>query len=129
MSKTPTDRHFAKTHEWALKSDRLIIVGITQHAVRELGDLVFIDLPEVGASVTAGQPFGEIESVKAVGELNAPVTGNITEINSDLEDSLDTVVESPYEDGWMIKVEPTDPAEYKELMDQKAYDKHISEAE
>ena len=108
MAEAPSDRRYSRTHEWALKEDGLIVVGITAHAVQELSDLVFIDLPEPGTGASAGEPFGEIESVKAVSELNAPVTGNIVEVNNDLEDNLDAVVESPYENGWMVKIEPSD---------------------
>ena len=129
MADVPKDRRYTTSHEWAAKVAGLIVMGITDFAVQELGDLVFIDLPEVGADVTAGDPFGEIESVKAVSELNAPVSGKITEINTDLEEGLETIAESPYDDGWMIKIDPSDPAEYKQLMSDSEYAKKLAEEE
>ena len=118
----PEDRRYSKSHEWAMQDDGTVIVGITEHAVSELGDLVFIDLPEVGAAVTAGDAFGEIESVKAVSELNSPVTGSVTEVNGALEDDLETLAGSPYGDGWIIKVKPSDPDEYEGLLSAADYD-------
>lgn len=125
MSETPDDRRYTNSHEWALKESKHIVVGITAHAVSELGDLVFIDLPEAGTEVTAGDPFGEIESVKAVSELNSPVSGVVVEVNSDLESSLETLSESPYEDGWILRVEPSDMDEADGLMTAADYEKHI----
>ncbi len=129
MAGSPKDRRYAKTHEWALKKDKLIIVGISEFAVHELSDLVFIDLPEVGTEVQCGDAFGEIESVKAVSELLAPVSGEVVEINGELENSLDTVVESPWEDGWMIKIRPSDPTEHDVLLTCKDYDAQLAQEE
>ena len=127
MAKTPDDRRYSSTHEWALQEGNFVVVGITAHAVSELGDLVFIDLPEVGDEVTAGGPFGEIESVKAVSELNSPVTGTVAEVNSELEGSLQALTESPYDEGWMIRIESSDPNEANALMTFADYEQHIKE--
>ena len=121
MSDVPNDRKYLSSHDWARKTDRQISVGITAHAAEELGELVYIDLPAVGSEVTAGESFGEIESVKAVSELNAPVSGKVVEVNSALEGSLDAVGNSPYEEGWMISIEPNDPAEFDNLLDASDY--------
>lgn len=125
MSSTPQDRRFTSSHEWARQDEGHVVIGITEHAVHELGDLVFIDLPDVGTELTAGESFGEIESVKAVAELNAPISGKVTEVNEDLENSLQTLSDSPYEDGWMVRIEPSDPDEISALMPAGDYDKHI----
>ncbi|MEM7164526.1 MAG: glycine cleavage system protein GcvH [Planctomycetota bacterium] len=118
----PDDRRYAKSHEWALDDDGVVIVGITEHAVSELGDLVFIDLPEVGTEVAAGDSFGEIESVKAVSELNSPVSGTVSDVNGALEEDLETLAGSPYGDGWIIKVKPSDPDEIDGLMSAADYE-------
>ncbi|MCA8961401.1 MAG: glycine cleavage system protein GcvH [Planctomycetes bacterium] len=117
----PDDRRYASSHEWAAENDGIVTVGITDFAVHELGDLVFIDLPEIGAEVTAGEAFGEIESVKAVSELLAPVSGKIVEVHSELEDALETLVDSPFDDGWLVKIEPSDPSQFEALMTADAY--------
>lgn len=124
---TPDDRRYAKSHEWAMNDDGTVIVGITEHAVHELGDLVFLEMPEVGAVVTAGDSFGEIESVKAVSELNSPITGTVTEINNAVEEDLETLATSPYADGWIIKVKPSDPEEMDGLMSAADYDAMLEE--
>ncbi len=126
MSDVPSDRKYLSSHEWARKTDSRIAVGITAHAAEELGELVFIDLPAVGSEVTAGESFGEIESVKAVSELNAPVSGKVVEVNSDLEGALDAVGTSPYEEGWMISIEPNDPSEFDNLLDASDYQSQLS---
>lgn len=124
----PGDRRYAATHEWA-KPEGSVLVGLTAFAVHELGDLVFVDLPEKGAAVTAGEAFGEIESVKAVSELMAPVSGTIAEVNIDIEDALETLVESPYEDGWLIRIDASDPAELDALLSAEDYEKQLAEHE
>ena len=129
MTSIPQDRRYSSSHEWASRVDGLLVIGITAHAVEELGDLVFVDLPETGARVNAGESFGEIESVKAVSELNSPVSGTVAEVNKDLEDNLDTLGESPYEDGWLIKIEPSDPTEYDELLTHDGYRKLLEKSE
>src|SRR5687767_12772733 len=100
----PKDRKYLKTHEWALATGDSVTVGITEYAVKHLSDLVFLDLPPIGKKVNQGQPFGEIESVKAVSDLNCPVTGIVTEVNEELADHLERLNADPWKDGWMIKV-------------------------
>jgi len=129
MADIPSDRRYQASHEWAQKQDDGIAVGITAFAAEELGELVFIDLPKVGIEVRAGEPFGEIESVKAVSELIAPVSGRIIEVNSDLESSLESIRESPFDEGWMVKIEPSDDAEYGDLLDAKAYQAQLAAGE
>ncbi|MHC4936778.1 MAG: glycine cleavage system protein GcvH [Planctomycetota bacterium] len=121
MADVPGDRRYLSSHEWAIEQDGTITIGITAHAAEELGELVFIDLPKVGSEVSAGESFGEIESVKAVSSLNSPISGKIVEVNDELESSLETIGESPYEGGWMLKVQPSDPGEYEGLLDADAY--------
>lgn len=127
MSNIPDDRRYASSHEWALESDGLITVGITDFAVSELGDLVFIDLPEVGATVSAGESFGEIESVKAVSELLSPVSGEVVEVHNELEDALDTLVDSAYDEGWMIKIKPSNSDEFGRLLDAEGYERQLND--
>ena len=127
MADPPDNRRYTSSHEWALLENGLVVVGLTDHAVQELSDLVFIDLPEDGAKVTAGTPFGEIESVKAVSELNTPASGTVVEVNREIEDSLDTIVESPYEEGWLIKIRPSDKGELDGLMSGADYAKYLKE--
>lgn len=125
MVEARKDRRYTNSHEWALKEGSLIVVGITDHAVQELSDLVFIDLPETGKDATAGEPFGEVESVKAVSELNSPVAGTIVEVNNEIEDNLDIIVESPYDDGWLIKIDPSEPGDYEALLTSEQYLEHV----
>ena len=111
----PDDRKYLDSHEWAKLEGDLIVVGITDFAVEELsngneGDLVYCDLPEVGREVDQGETFGEIESVKAVSDLNAPVGGEIVEVNADMMEHLETLAEDPWKKGWLIKIKPTDPS-------------------
>ncbi|MEW6357541.1 MAG: glycine cleavage system protein GcvH [Planctomycetota bacterium] len=121
----PNDRKYAASHEWALVEGKTVTVGITQHAVDELTDLVYIELPEVGADVTAGQPFGEIESVKAVSELLAPVGGKVVAVNEGLNDDLDPISDDPYNEGWMVKIETTDLSPLKSLLSAADYEKKV----
>ncbi len=125
MAEVPADRRYLSSHEWALENNGVVTVGITGHAAEELGELVFIDLPKVGTQVQAGESFGEIESVKAVSELNSPVSGKIVEINSELEGSLDTIGTSPFEGGWMIRIEASNSAEFEGLLDAKSYTEQL----
>ncbi|MFM8951734.1 MAG: glycine cleavage system protein GcvH [Planctomycetaceae bacterium] len=114
---------FAKTHEWIRpEADGLATVGISAYAVEALTDLVFMQLPAVGRRVKAGESFGEIESVKAVSDLYAPVSGEIVAVNTALPGQLDLLGKDPYGAGWVMKIRPTDPAELAGLLDQTAYD-------
>lgn len=118
----PSDLKFQKSHEWLKLDGNIATVGITDFAVSHLSDLVFLDLPNKGTSVTAGESFGEIESVKAVSSLYAPVTGEVVEVNSELGDNLEWLSEEPFGKAWMIKVKVTGAT--AELMDGAAYDAH-----
>jgi glycine cleavage system H protein len=117
----PEDLRYTKDHEWARKDGGQIVVGITQHAVEQLGDITLVTLPEVGTTITRGDAFGDIDSVKAVSELFAPVSGKITAKNEDLEASPELVNESPYGKGWLVKIEPSEASELDELLDAAAY--------
>jgi glycine cleavage system H protein len=118
-----TELKFAKTHEW-IRPDScgLATVGISAYAVEALTDLVFMQLPPVGKRVKAGESIGEIESVKAVSDLYAPVSGEIVEVNSALPGSLETLGKDPFGAGWIVRIRPDDPAELNALLDQKSYD-------
>ncbi len=114
---------FAKTHEWIRpEADGLATVGISAYAVEALTDLVFMQLPAVGKRVKAGESFGEIESVKAVSDLYAPVSGEIVAVNTALPGQLELLGKDPYGSGWVMKIRPDDPAELTGLLDQTAYD-------
>ncbi|WP_075879284.1 glycine cleavage system protein GcvH [Vreelandella massiliensis] len=105
MSQVPENLHYAESHEWVLDNgDGTVTVGITDHAQEALGDVVFVELPEVGQTLSKGDEFGVIESVKAASDLYAPVNGEVIEVNDDLEDAPETVNEAPYEGGWIMKV-------------------------
>lgn len=129
MTKVPQDRRYLSSHEWAFLAEGLIVVGISEFAAEELGELVYIDLPSKGTAVNAEEHFGEIESVKAVSELNSPVSGKVVEVNDSLVDHLDLISDSAYEDGWMIKVEPIDESELENLLDATAYSDQLEATE
>ena len=112
---------FTETHEWINVSGNTGKVGLSEHAVKELNEVVFIELPEVGAQVSRGKPFGTVESVKAVFDLNSPVTGKIITVNQLVKDSPENITLSPYEEGWMIEVELSDISKLDSLMDYKEY--------
>ncbi len=118
----PKELKYSVEHEWVKVEGTKARIGITDFAQSELGDIVFIELPEVGDEVTAGVPFGSIESVKTVSDLYSPVTGQVVEVNEELEDNLEWVNESPYEKGWMIVVEMSDPAEVDQLLSAEEYE-------
>jgi glycine cleavage system H protein len=124
---TPKDLRYSEEHEWVKVEGEKVRVGITEFAQHELGDIVFVELPEVGTEVTADAPFGSVESVKTVSELYAPVSGKIIEVNEDLNDSPEFVNESPYEKAWMIVIEPTDLSEVEKLLTPEQYDEMIKE--
>lgn len=125
MSQVPGNLKYSSDHEWVRVDEGRAYIGITDFAQDELGDIVFVELPEVGATMTAGETFGTVESVKTVSDLFAPLTGRIVEINSALEDAPEKVNSSPYEDGWMVVVELTNPSELDALLDATGYTKHI----
>jgi glycine cleavage system H protein len=124
MSEIPGDLHYTKEHEWVRKEGGIAYIGITDFAQSELGDIVFVELPEVGATLSAGQTFGTVESVKTVSDLFAPVSGRVTQVNADLADHPEHVNTQPYTGGWMIAVEVTTEGE---LLTADAYRTHIAE--
>jgi len=121
MSTYPADLRYTKEHEWMRLEDGVGAVGITDFAQKQLGDVVYVDLPDVGATVTAGQTFGTIESVKAVSELFAPISGEVTDVNTSLKDRPEAVNERPHE-AWMVKIRVASPAEVEGLLDAAAYE-------
>ena len=129
----PDDRLYTKTHEWVKTNGDTALIGITDFAVNELcsgneGDLVYCDLPEVGRTLDAGETFGEIESVKAVADLNTPVAGTVAEINPTVEEHLEVLSKDPFNDGWMIKVTlKTKSFDSSDMMDAAAYEAFLSE--
>ncbi|MBS4220824.1 glycine cleavage system protein GcvH [Bacillus sp. FJAT-49711] len=124
---TPTDLRYSEEHEWVKEEGGKIRIGITDFAQSELGDIVFVELPEVGDDVTANEPFGSVESVKTVSELYAPISGKVVAVNEDLDDSPEFVNESPYEKAWMIVIEPSNLSEVDSLMSADEYVKMMSE--
>jgi glycine cleavage system H protein len=123
------DLKFAKTHEWIRpEAGGLATVGISAYAVEALTDLVFMQLPQVGRKVKAGESIGEIESVKAVSDFYAPVSGEIVEVNAALPGTLETLGQDPYGAGWLVRIRPENPAELAALLDQAAYDAQVKAA-
>jgi glycine cleavage system H protein len=125
----PTDYRYTKEHEWIQVSGSTGTIGITDYAQHELGDVVFVELPAVGAKITAGQVFGTVESVKAVSEIFAPVSGEVTEANGALSATPETINNDPHGAGWLIKVKLANPADVAGLMDAAAYQAFVSEKE
>lgn len=124
---TPKDLRYSEEHEWVKVEDGKVRIGITHFAQSELGDIVFVELPQVGDEIKTDDPFGSVESVKTVSELYAPISGTVVEVNADLEDSPEFVNESPYEKAWMILVEPADASEVEKLMTAEQYEEMIAE--
>lgn len=123
----PNDRKYSREHEWVLVDGDIATIGVSHFAQDQLGEVVYVDLPSVGDAATAGDTFGEVESVKSVSELFAPVSGEIVEVNSALSDSPETVNAAPHSDGWMIKVRLSDQAELDALLSAEDYDAFITE--
>jgi|TARA_B110000046_G_scaffold182475_1_gene216569 glycine cleavage system H protein len=122
MSELPAELKYASSHEWArLESDGTIVIGITDHAQDALGDVVYVELPDVGASIDAGAEVAVVESVKAASDIYAPVTGEVVEINPALEDEPETVNSSPYADGWFFRIKPADLGELEDMLDAEGY--------
>ena len=129
MSDVPSELKFLSTHEWVLVEDKIATIGISDHAQELLGDLVYVELPEVGSSIAAGDSVGVVESVKAASDTYAPVSGEVVEINEELEGAPDRINTDPYGDGWMYKVALEDPEEVEDLLDADAYAESIDEDE
>ena len=129
MSDLPAELKYASSHEWAsLESDGTVVVGITDHAQDALGDIVYIELPEMGAAVDAGSEVAVVESVKAASDIYSPVTGEVVEINPALEDEPETVNNSPYADGWLFRVKVSTTDELGDMMDADAYQAAVDES-
>jgi glycine cleavage system H protein len=123
----PAELHYTREDEWARPAGDEVVVGVTDYAQQQLGDIVFVELPEVGAVFRKGDSFGVIESVKAVSDLYAPISGEVVSVNEELADRPDAVNESCYGDGWLCAIRPSDPDELATLLDADAYQTHIDE--
>jgi len=125
----PKDLKYHREHDWARIDGDTAVFGLTSYAQETLGDIVFIELPEVGTDVVAGAPYAEVESVKAVSDVYAPLSGSVVEVNDSVVDAPETINESPFEDGWLIKVRLTDPSEADELLSPEEYDQLLAAEE
>lgn len=123
----PEGLKYSKEHEWVLVEGKIATIGITEFAQAELGDIVYVELPEVGEKVVKDDPFGAVESVKAVSDVYAPVSGAVLEANDVLPDSPETINDDPYGDGWMIKVEMSDMDDLKDLMSSEEYAEYVEQ--
>jgi glycine cleavage system H protein len=123
----PADRRYTKEHEWVSTSAEVATIGITDYAQTELGDVVFVELPKVGATVTAGKTFGTVESVKAVSEIFAPASGEVVEANPELTPKPETINSDPHGAGWLIKIKLVNPGELSGLLDATAYEAYVAE--
>lgn len=124
MSNIPADLRYAKSHEWAKQeSDGTVTVGITDYAQNSLGDITYVQVPKVGATLKAGETFGVVESVKAASDLYAPIGGTVVAVNAALESAPETVNRAPYGEGWMLRIKPSDAAALQSLLDSAAYAK------
>lgn len=130
MQKIPNELHYTQTHEWVrIENDGKVTVGITEHAQSQLGDLVVVEVPSVGAVVHAADEVCVLESVKATTEVYSPLSGTIIEVNEDLEEAPGLLNSDPYGDGWLFVIAPRDPEEFSELLDAQAYGEYIEDDE
>jgi len=128
VSDFPTELKYAETHEWVrVEDDGTVVVGITDHAQDALGDIVYIELPEVGTNADAGAEIAVVESVKAASDIYSPISGEIVEINSSLDDQPETVNQSPYGDGWLFRIQISDSEDLQDLMDADGYQSMVDE--
>ena len=125
MSEVPSELKFLSSHEWVMVEDGVATIGVSDHAQELLGDLVYVELPDAGTTVAAGDSVGVIESVKAASDTYAPISGEVIEINEDLEDAPERINLDPYGDGWMYKLAIEDPEELENLLDAAAYSESI----
>jgi len=123
----PEGLKYSKEHEWVLVEGTSATIGITEYAQEELGDIVFVELPEVGEKIVKDDPFGAVESVKAVSDIYAPVSGAVVETNEILPDNPETINDDPYGDGWMVRVELSDIDDLKDLMDAEEYAEYVAQ--
>ena len=128
MSQTPPELKYASSHEWArLEEDGTVTVGITDHAQEALGDVVFVEVPDIGTSIAAGDEAGVVESVKAASDIYAPIGGEVIAVNEQLEDEPETVNSDPYNDGWFFKLQPLDISELEKLLGAQDYQAQCAE--
>ncbi|MGD2054786.1 MAG: glycine cleavage system protein GcvH [Gammaproteobacteria bacterium] len=128
MSEIPLELKYTKSHEWVRsEDDGTVTIGITDHAQELLGDLVFVELPEVGTEMSAEDAACVVESVKAASDVYMPISGEVVEVNGSLAEAPETINDSPYDDGWLIRVQPSSPDELEDLMDADSYDAEIAE--
>jgi glycine cleavage system H protein len=125
MALIPEDLKYTQDHEWARLREAVVVVGLTDHAQRQLGDVVFVELPSVGDRFEAGEAFGSVESVKAVSEVYAPVTGQVTKVNEGLSDSPETINDEPYGNGWLIEIQMANASQATELLTATEYTAYI----
>ena len=123
----PDDVRYTKDHEWAREEGGIVTVGITSFATDQLGDVVFVQLPDAGDTLETGKSFGVVEAVKTVSDLYAPLAGEVVEVNAALADNPATVNQSPYGEGWMIRIRPSDPKEFAGLLSPSDYEKLVEE--
>jgi glycine cleavage system H protein len=123
----PENYLYSKDHEWISVQEKVGTIGITDYAQHELGDVVYVDLPEVGDTFEAGDPFGSVESVKAVSEVFCPISGEVIEVNAKLEESPELINQSPHQNAWMIKIRLNNPEELKELLSAEEYEEYLQE--
>jgi glycine cleavage system H protein len=123
----PEDLHYTKQHQWVRLTDNIGVIGITNYAQHELGDIVYVDLPRVGTIVELGKTMGSVESVKAVSDIYSPLSGEVTEINDALATAPEKLNESPHGDGWLVKVRLSAPGEIQGLLSAADYEKYVSE--
>ena len=129
MAQYPADLRYTKDHEWARREGDLVRIGVTAYAVEQLGDITLVDLPDLGSDVQAHERFGDIESVKTVSELFAPVSGEVVEVNRALDESPELLNEGPYDQGWMVVIKLSDPVEFDRLMEVGAYEDFVNKIE
>lgn len=124
----PENRKYTKTHEWVMLEGDVATLGLTDHAQQELGDITYLELPDAGESVSAGEPFGVVESVKAASDVYSPIDGEVVERNDSAVDAPEVINQSPYDGAWLIKVKVADPSQIEALLDPKAYNEYADEA-
>jgi glycine cleavage system H protein len=123
----PGDLHYSESHQWARVEDGVATVGVTHYAQEQLGDIVYVELPSPDEEAKRGEPLGSVESVKAVADVNSPVSGRVTEVNTDLDDEPEKINQDCYGAGWLAKIELSEPAEVRSLMNAKQYVQHVQQ--
>ena len=123
----PGDLHYSETHQWVRVQDGVATGGITQYAQEQLGDIVYVELPQADDEATRGEPLGSVESVKAVADINSPVSGRVVEVNSSLDERPELINEDPYGEGWLAKIDLSEPTELRSLLSAPLYVKHVQE--